>query len=150
MNISVPTTHYFLKTFMSYVKTSSQVSCLSEYLCYLSMLEGEIFLKYRPSEVAISSLILSTYAYSEEETLLAEDFLSQTLTTMTSQPRSSIEETETKDRINECIQRLSNSYSVAQSHPQQALYSRYSSPKYYSVASIGIIQSLDNEPPLIK
>lgn len=98
----------------------------------------------------MSSLILSTYAYSEEETLLAEDFLSQTLTIMTSQPRSSIEETETKNRINECIECLSNSYTVAKSHPQQAVYSRYCSPKYYSVASIGIIQSLENQPPLIK
>lgn len=148
MNVSHPSTHYFLRMFTSYIRPSSQVSCLSEFLCYLSILEGETYLKFSPSEIAISSLILSSHTYSEEETLLVGDFLSQTLSVMAS---STSQETDLKKTvINECITSLSNSYSLSRKHPQQAIYSRYSSSKFFSVASIGLIESRDDLPHLLK
>lgn len=144
MKLSSPTSHYFLRMFLSYIKSSSQVGCLSEYLCFLTMLEGETFMKFLPSEIAMSSLLLSTYAYSEEEALLVRDFLPETLAIMDSQHASDMS-FKTKDRINECVILLSNSYVNAHRHAQQAIYTKYSCSKYFSVSSMGIIYSMDGK-----
>jgi hypothetical protein len=110
------------------------------------MLEGEVYLKYSPSEIGISVLFLSTHAYSEEETLQVGDFLSQTLNVMFSQTS----EIAVKDRLNECITQLANSYVHAKQHPQQAIYTRFSSTKYFSVACIGLIDAMKDQLPRLE
>ena len=144
MNISSPTSLYFIKTFLSCVKCSSQVVSLSQYLCFISMLEGESYLIFTPSEIAMSCLLLSSRAFSEEESLLADPFFHETLTTMIKTSNYD-HDLVTQDKMNECMRRLSHSYSKADKHAQQAIFTRFSTHKFYSVASIGIIKPLENE-----
>ena len=137
MNVSAPTTHYFLRRLTSLMRPAANVTCLAEYLCYLSMLQGGSLLSFYPSEIAFSSLILAAHTLEEEEQLSAE-FLTQTLQSM-SDSLHEHEDTATKSdlqqRLNECMNVLLDLQKSAATIAQKSIHTKYSQPKYFSVAN---------------
>lgn len=143
MNVSTPTTHYFLRRLTSMTKPPATIAAMAEYLCYLSMLQGGSLLKFYPSEIALSSLILAAHTLEEEE-CLRNDVLTQTLQSMTDSLREFDEEAtkeDVKDRLNECMSILLEVQKAAGTTAQKAAYDKYSLPKYFAVAKAECMES---------
>jgi len=74
--ISIPTIIYFLKRIFAYNKFSEECYHLSEYLCYLSLLEDQPFLEYHPSEIALASVILAAHQLDSQSQRITSDLRS--------------------------------------------------------------------------
>jgi len=145
MNVSPPTSHYFMRNFLSILPVSSQVGAMSEFLVYLTLLDEQTFLAFTPSEIELSAVILATYSFGEEDVfqgLAGGSFLGSILSCMTRvTPGSNV-----KDRLSSCMEKLLASQAAASSHPQEAIFTKYSQKKYFSVAKDARI--LPQVPPL--
>lgn len=131
MNVSTPTAHYFLLKYLDNLKISSKVQNLAEFYCYLALIDGQQYLKFCPSEIALASVILATFTFD------ASDFIINSHFTHIINLQSlalGVSVTEIKNRLNECMTLLLKSHSSSSSSAQVAIHNRYSSSKHLHVA----------------
>lgn len=135
---------------MSLAKPPPQTAALSEYLCYLAMLQGGNLLSFYPSEIAFSSLILAVHTVDEEDHLCT-DFLAQSLQSMAdSMPEKHVgkgtpAKEELKRRLNECMSQLLDLHQEAAYLTQKAVCVKFSKFKYLNVAELPCLSS----PPVL-
>ena len=134
MNVSTPTTHYFLLKYLDNLMISSNVQNLAEFYCYLAHLEGQQYLKYCPSEISLASIILAAHTLKEGELVTNNPHISRVISLQSD--ALGTDSLEVKWRINECMTALLKSHSNAPNCPQAAIYTRYSSSKHLQVATI--------------
>lgn len=92
-------------------------------MCHLVLLDAQIFFKFFPSEIALSAVILATHNCSEEHSI-DNDFITNLFGLATQISGSS--SSELQERLNECMQELLHLQTHASSHPQQAIFTKYS------------------------
>lgn len=64
-NLCVPTAYAFLSTYITAVKSSDEVKYLAQYIAESTLLEGERYLMYLPSEIGAAALALARLHLSE-------------------------------------------------------------------------------------
>jgi len=141
-DVSSPTSHYFLQKYLCNLELPENVKAMAQYLVFLSLLEGEQFLKYLPSELAVSAIILAANTYSLPH-LLISDFLDIALFFESDVAEESID-TFTARRAS-CVAELHSMQTMAVDHAQQAIYTKFSTEKYCSVSKTSPLPL----PPLI-
>lgn len=137
MTVSYPTTHYFLRRLIAMARPFPQVAALSEYLCYLSLMQAGSLLHYYPSEIAFSSLLLAAHTLGEEEQLPTE-FLTRTLQSMSDAMHEhdyKFTKSELQDRLNDCMAGLLELHKSAGTMVQKSVQAKYSLPKYFAIAN---------------
>ncbi|EDO37884.1 predicted protein [Nematostella vectensis] len=123
-DLSVPTILNFLERFIKATNVpesmAPKVEALARYLCEISLLDSEPFLKYLPSTIAASAIVLSLHT-------LGLSYWNNTLSHYTG--------FELHD-LQTCIQDLHRSFAYAPNHPQQATREKYRSAKFHSVSNL--------------
>jgi cyclin A len=61
--LMVPTAYDFVRALCTILHLDSQTTALATYLTELSILDGERFLRYLPSVIAIAAIALSRYTF---------------------------------------------------------------------------------------
>jgi len=138
-DVSAPTVNYFLKQFLCSLELPEYVKHLAEYLSFLSLLEGEQFFKYLPSEIAISCIIVAVHTFSLSH-LLSSDLIDNVLDCESKITGESLATLKLRRQM--CIQELLQVQKAASEHPQQAIYQRYSTDKFFTVACIATLDQL--------
>nr|CAG4651888.1 EOG090X07KR [Triops cancriformis] len=124
-DLSVPTPLYFLNRYCQVLKADRTTLYLATYLCELTLLECDPYLKYLPSEIAASALALA-------QATLGEKSWNSELEQMTNYRLV---------HFAECLESLHNTFTNASSFAQQSIREKYKLPKFNSVA-------LHTPPPL--
>ncbi|KFM56649.1 Cyclin-A2, partial [Stegodyphus mimosarum] len=119
-DIAPPTAYSFLQIFCCMASAPELVSNLAQYLCEISLLDGDPFLKFLPSEIAASSLALANFklgssAWSEDLEKLTGFSLSD---------------------LKNVIKCLYGSWCIVSAYPQQAVYEKYCKNKFHCVSAI--------------
>ncbi|XP_036381302.1 cyclin-A1 [Megalops cyprinoides] len=125
-DMTVPTTHQFLRQYMAVESVCSKTENLALYVAELSLLEVDPFLLYVPSKVAAAAYCLANYTVNKAlwpDSLYA--FTGYTLV-----------------EIAPCLKDLHKLYLCADCRPQQAIREKYKASKYCSVALITPPESL--------
>ncbi|KAJ8266688.1 hypothetical protein GJAV_G00133490 [Gymnothorax javanicus] len=120
-DMTVPTTHQFLRQFMVTEPVCTKTENLALYVAELSLLEAEPFLTHVPSIVAAAAYCLANYTMNRA---LWPDSLHMFT-------GYSLAE------ITPCLKDLHKLYLSAQSRPQQAIREKYKGSRYSSVSLIG-------------
>ncbi|XP_054160699.1 G2/mitotic-specific cyclin-A-like [Oppia nitens] len=131
--ISAPTTYYFVEKLLTQLDLISNVKYLAKYLCFLTLLESEPFLRFYPSEIAICCIILSAHTLGFPQLINAK-FIQDSLSYENDLKGGSVVSL-LADR-KRCIEALLKMHAFAAKHPQQAIQTKYSNDKYYRVASV--------------
>ncbi|XP_068456744.1 cyclin-A1 isoform X2 [Clinocottus analis] len=111
--MAAPTTHQFLRLFMSIHSVCAYTENLALYVAELSLLEIDPFLQYTPSLVAAGAYCLATYTVNKS---LWPDSLNAFTGYTTAE-------------IVPCVTDLHKLYMSAENHPQQAIREKYKSSK---------------------
>jgi len=123
-DLSVPTTYLFLNKIVEMAPLSKavkdNVSSLAAYLSELSLVDGDSFLKYTPSQVAAASVALARHTF--EEDAWAPELQERT--------GYSLEE------LKSCILSLHECMIKAEENPQQAVRDKYKVSKHCCVSQI--------------
>jgi len=121
-DLSVPTCRDFLTRYLlaSGAKEESQHQYLAQYLCELTLIEYELVLKYTPSMIAASAVCLANYT------------LNNTSWTPTLEFYSGYQMID----IYSCVSDLHKLFKNASNHAQQAVLTKYKSPKFGCVSHI--------------
>ena len=155
-DVSAPTTYYFIEKFATELELPPIVRHLSkvflvlyfqwvlnryifwlfQYLSHLTLLESEPFLRYYPSEIAICSIVLSVQTLGLQ-TLISEQFVENSIAFEKDLKGGDVNNL-LRDRQT-CLEALYRMHAFAQKHPQQAIQTKYSSDKFYSVSSIEVM-----------
>lgn len=123
-DLSGPTANVFLSQMCQWSKSAEKIQHLAMFLSELSLLHGDVFIKYQPSVVAAASLALARHQ-------LAWEFDTATW------PESMVTSTGySLDNIKECMFSLQEVWRQAASSPQQAIREKYKSSKYHCVSEI--------------
>ena len=61
-DLMVPSSYDFVKLFCHRLKVTSRTKNLSDYLCELTLLHGDVYLSRPPSKIAAASVALARYA----------------------------------------------------------------------------------------
>lgn len=62
-DLSAPTIYYFLQRILCLCNIPDNIKNLAKYLSELTLLEGEVFLRFLPSEIAASALALANFTF---------------------------------------------------------------------------------------
>lgn len=118
--LSVPTAHLFVNNMCQMIPTEEKVKSLALYLSEMSLVDGENFLRYPPSQVAAAALALARHTLGLEAwpQLLASQAGYQV------------------DEFQEILLALHNTFSLAESSAQQAVRDKYRAPKYHGVSDL--------------
>ncbi|XP_035209572.1 G2/mitotic-specific cyclin-A-like [Stegodyphus dumicola] len=119
-DIAPPTAYSFLQIFCCMASAPQLVSNLAQYICEISLLDGDPFLKFLPSEIAASSLALANLK-------LGSSAWSEDLEKITGFSLSDLKNV---------IKCLYGSWCIVSAYPQQAVYEKYSKNKFQCVAGI--------------
>lgn len=123
-NLSVPTTYLFLNKLCEMERleenAKEKVAALSAYLAELAQVDGENFLKYKPSLVAASSVALARHTIGVEAWS----------TTMQAKTGYQLED------LKECFVSLHTCFTKAEGNPQQAVREKYKAAKYHGVSEL--------------
>ena len=106
---------------------------LFQYLCHLTLLESEPFLRFYPSEIAICSIILSIQTLGLQA-LICHQFVENSIAF-----EKDLKSGDTNQFLAErqtCLEALHRMHVFAEKHPQQAIQSKYTSDKLYRVSTI--------------
>ncbi|KAJ8342580.1 hypothetical protein SKAU_G00325080 [Synaphobranchus kaupii] len=125
-DMTVPTTHLFLRHFMVTEPVCAKTENLALYIAELSLLEVDPFLLHVPSKIAAAAYCLANYTLNKAlwpDSLCA--FAGYTLA-----------------EIAPCLRDLHKLYLSADSRPQQAIREKYKGSRYGSVSLIGPPRSL--------
>jgi len=126
-DLSGPTANVFLSQMCQLSKSEEKIQHLAMYVCELSLLHGDTFLKFPPSEVAAASLVLARHALSRECDVSVT--WPESLVTLTGY---------TCDTLRECIMALQRTWRAAEDSPQQAIREKYKSSKYRFVSDLPV------------
>jgi len=126
-DLSGPTANVFLSQMCQWSKSPEKVQHLAMYLCELSLLDGETFLTYQPSQVAAASLCLARHALSRESEL--KETWPEQLAKLTGYPC---------EELKDCVLSLHSAWSQAGESPQQAVRDKYRSTKYHGVSDLEV------------
>jgi len=126
-DLSGPTANVFLSQMCQLSKSEEKIQHLAMYVCELSLLHGDTFLKFLPSEVAAASLVLARHALSQECDVTVT--WPESLVSLTGY---------TCDSLRECIMALQRSWRSAEDSPQQAIREKYKSSKYRFVSELPV------------
>jgi len=126
-DLSGPTANVFLSQMCQWSKSPENVQHLAMYLCELSLLDGETFLTYQPSQVAAASLCLARHALSRESEL--KETWPEQLAKLTGYPC---------EELKDCVLSLHSAWSQAGESPQQAVRDKYRSTKYHGVSDLEV------------
>ena len=119
-NVSVPTSLSFLHHYSGMFKLEDKTLHLALYLTELSLLGGETFLKFPPSLVASSSLVLARHTLGEE-----------------AWPADMAEKVGySLDQLKECVVGLYESFVAAPDLAQQATREKFKESRFDKVADI--------------
>uniref|UniRef100_A0A1B6LX76 Uncharacterized protein n=1 Tax=Graphocephala atropunctata TaxID=36148 RepID=A0A1B6LX76_9HEMI len=120
-DISVPTIFAFLQHIAVECNLSLRLTSLAQYLCELTLLEGDPFLAYLPSMVASASLVVARHC------LEYEDAWSSELQKVTGYSLLDLAP---------CVSHLCVTHSKASSLPQQAICEKYKTQKNQKVSEV--------------
>ncbi|XP_055792826.1 cyclin-A1 [Salvelinus fontinalis] len=119
-DMTVPTTHQFLRHFLTVQAVCFKTESLALYVAELSMLEVDPFLHYFPSMVAAAAFCLANYT-------LNRSLWPDALYTFTGY---------TLAEIAPCLKDLHKMYLSAHSRPQQAIREKYKGSKFGNVSML--------------
>ncbi|KAL5290230.1 hypothetical protein ACFFRR_009894 [Megaselia abdita] len=112
-DLCVPTNHAFINTYSVLYEMSGEERFLAQYISELSLLEGDPFLQYLPSEVSAAAVALARFT-------LDKPMWTSELQEITSY---------SIDRLKDIIMKLSDLHNKAAELPQQAIQDKYKSNK---------------------
>ncbi|XP_076312875.1 G2/mitotic-specific cyclin-A-like [Tachypleus tridentatus] len=128
-DLAVPTINYFLQRFCHVGQVPEIIEYLAKYMCELSLVEGDQYLRFLPSVVAAAAVCLANHTggfIPWDEKLATSSGYSY-------------------EDIQECVRCLYDSICKAQSSPQQAIREKYKSSKNYSVSLMSPSQTIPYE-----
>ncbi|XP_068701086.1 G2/mitotic-specific cyclin-A-like isoform X1 [Montipora foliosa] len=129
-DVSVPTIVNFLERFVKAADCPEsdhpKFEALSKYLCELTLLDADPYLKYLPSTIAASSIVLALHT-------LGFQSWSPTLSHYTGFQLLDLQA---------CLHNLHRTFSHASKHPQQAIREKYRSPRFHGVANLSAPEML--------
>ncbi|KAG8221856.1 hypothetical protein J437_LFUL003232 [Ladona fulva] len=130
-DLSVPTPLWFVKKYCLETQANDKVKALAMYLCELTLLEGDPYLKFLPSEIACSAVSLARHTFglgmwNEDLELITGYSL---------------------DEFKTCLMHLDETFCKAANYPQKAVYDKYKASKWHSVSLLtpSSLKSLSNE-----
>jgi len=126
-DLSGPTANVFLSQMCQMSNSAEKVQHLAMYLCELSLLHGDTFLSFPPSEVAAASLVLARHALARECAVSVT--WPESLVTLTGF---------TCDTLRGCVVALLGVWRGAEDSPQQAIREKYKSSKYRHVSELPV------------
>jgi len=122
-DLSGPSANVFLSQMAELSKTEEKTKHLAMFLCELSLLHGDTFLKFSPSLMASASLALARHSLGSSS---GEVWTSE-LAAFTGYK---------VEDFRECLIALHSMWGEAAASPQQAINEKYKSSKYHSVSDI--------------
>jgi len=128
-----PTANWFLLYYLRFIKpllgssNNQRVEFLARYLAELSLIDGETFLTYLPSQIAASAVYLSLYTLGKPWTKQISEILGYNYDL---------------NELKPCIIHLYKAMQQAPNHPQQAIQEKYKQAKYDYVSLIEAPKSL--------
>lgn len=130
-DVSVPTVNFFCEKFINDLgcKENDETHSLAMYLCELSMVDVDLYLKYLPSELAAASVCLANHMLGSEPWPASLETSSHY----------------TYGSIAECVQSLHAMLLAAHAHPQQAVQEKYKQSKYKEVSTLPVISCMPYE-----
>jgi len=145
-SVSPPTIFYFLKYFLTKLSLPTYVQYFAEYLCFLSLLYTDPFLSYSPSDIAISSIILALHTYTITDLVSLDEFKQLTKIHFCKDDEGKLSDAKAILIRQSCVNAMYKLQKTAAEDSQQAVYTKYSSDKYLSVATVEIA----DEVPLVE
>ncbi|XP_050300043.1 G2/mitotic-specific cyclin-A [Anthonomus grandis grandis] len=118
--LSAPTPLSFITAISVLNSTEEKVKMFAMYLCELSMLDGEAYLGFLPSELACSAIIISQYTL--DLPIWSEKYVSSTGYQM--------------GELVNCIHFIYNLFLRAPKLPQHAVQDKYKAQKHHQVSQI--------------
>jgi len=122
-DLSGPSANVFLSQMSELSKTEEKTKHLAMYLCELSLLHGDRFLKFSPSLMAAASLALARHSIGSS----SSEVWSKELASFTGYQ---------VEHLRDCLLALHSMWGDAAASPQQAINEKYKSSKYHSVSDI--------------
>jgi len=122
-DLSAPTANVFLAQMCQMSKSDDKIHHLAMYLCELSLLHGDTFLRFAPSVVSAASLALARHACG------AADTWPECLVTLTGY---------TCDTLRDCLVSLHVVWREAADSQQQAIRDKYKTSKYSHVSDMSV------------
>lgn len=123
-DVSVPTILNFLERFLKAVECTDsdrpKVEALAKYLCELTLVDGEAFLKYFPSTIAATSVVLALHT-------LGLPSWNPTLCHYTGFQLLDLQP---------CLHDLHRTFSLAPKHAQKAVREKYQSASFHGVSNL--------------
>ncbi|XP_046394657.1 G2/mitotic-specific cyclin-A isoform X2 [Ischnura elegans] len=117
-DLSVPTALCFIKKYCLETQATDNVKSLAMYLSELTLLEGDPFLKFLPSEIACSAIAIARHNFGmklwDEELELTTGYV--------------------VDEFKTCLTCLHETFTKAPKYPQKAVYDKYKVAKWHSVS----------------
>lgn len=119
-DVAVPTINCLCEKFLKDMDADDKTSSLAYYLCELTLVDGETYLKYLPSTIAAAATCLSNHTLGQE-----------------AWPAKMAETTKYNVQdFEECLKDLYSTFQSAPSHPQQAIREKYKDRKYQQVSML--------------
>ncbi|KAL1509076.1 hypothetical protein ABEB36_003874 [Hypothenemus hampei] len=119
-DLSVPTPLSFINVMCTINRFEIKTRFLAMYLCELTMLEGETYLEFLPSELAASAIVLARYTLDYPLwTLKFAENIDYKL-----------------EQLMDCIKFLHKVYTEATDKAQHAIQDKYKTQKYHYVSTI--------------
>lgn len=135
--MNTPTTQCFLQNYLRFIRGEglfepsqrTKIECLAKYLCELTLIDGDIFMGYLPSQIAASAIYIAiahvtgrVWSRQVAETCGYPFELSQ--------------------ELKACVCDIHKQMLGAATHPQQAVQEKYKQAKYEHVALIEPLKTL--------
>lgn len=112
-DLCIPTTYAFINTYSVLYDMSAEERFLAQYISELSLLEGDPFLQYLPSEISAAAVALARFTL--EKSMWSAEL--QEITTYS------------LNQIKEIVIKLSDLHKKSAELPQQAIQDKYKSIK---------------------
>jgi len=100
-------------------------------LCYLTLLEVDPFLRFLPSEIAISSIILAAHSFGVQH-LLDDEFYKRSVAFESKKDNGDINNLLHDRQL--CVDGMHKLQMCAADHPQQSIFLKFSKDKLYTIS----------------
>ena len=115
-------------------------------MCFMTLLQVDPFLHFTPSDIAICCILYTVYTFGIEDAL-TEEFEHRMIQHRYVDEKSIRSDAKVNLMRQNCLDALHHLHKLAASFPQQAIFQKYSTDKFYSVATR---QPLEHGPVLTK
>ncbi len=129
-HMSAPTINWFLSFFLRFLRTTTwaewsngsfrRVEYMSNYLAELTLIDGDTFMAYLPSQLATCAIYLALATLGKAWNKQVADALGV--------------QTELSAEMKQCVASMHKAHSSAATHPQQAVQEKYKQAKFDFVA----------------